>query len=256
MRGVTGLPLVAIWFLNTLLSSLALVFAHHAWLRTYVGLRGALVGAFVLAALTTVWFRGYQHHPYELWGLALTCVLMRGVQRDWPLWSLAALGLVTGTVWEKHALVPAADGLWRLSRQKPFLPTLLRGFVFLVACVAVPVVLRLVLDAGLDGPRTAVDGDTTLERQRWELVLWHQVPYVLPFFLTLLMSWRKQPGWVRSLWIALPLLALAYLSQRFILHETRSFVFLAPVFTATVAIALSPFGNTDDEISGPETART
>lgn len=256
LRRTTGLPLEAIWFANTLVSILALLFAHHAWLRTYVGRREALVGAFVLAALANITFRGYQHHPYEFWGLALTCLLLRGVQREWPLWKMAGIGLVTGCVWEKHALVPAAEGLWRLARGKPFWPTLLRGMVFLAACLAVPIGLRLLLDAGLEQPRAEVDGDTTLDRQLWELVTWHHVPFVLPFWLTLLVSWRKQPGWVRMLWIALPLLALAYISQQFLLYETRSFLFLVPVFTATVAIALAPSARASGVVTSPGTGRT
>jgi len=237
VRRATDAPLLVVLGWNTVLSTLALVLCHHLWLRSLVGRREALVGALVLAALANTAFRGYQHHPYDLWGLALACLLLRGVERSWPLPALAGVGLATGLVWEKHALVPVADGLLGLGR-RPFLAVLLRGAVFLAATVAVPVAIRLWVDRDLSAPRPSVDGAGVENPARFDLVLQNQVPFVLPFLLTLLVTWRRQPRLVRALWVALPLLVLGYAAKRFILYEVRSFLFLIPVFTATVAVAL------------------
>jgi hypothetical protein len=85
-----------------------------------------------------------------------------------------------------------------------------------------------------------VDGDTPLAAQQWLKVAWFQIPYMLPFLLVLAASWRRQPLLVRLLWLYLPILAAAYLSQHYIVHEVRSFWALAPVFTATVAVWMTP----------------
>ena len=53
--------------------------------------------------------------------------------------------------------------------------------------------------------------------------------------MILLLRWRVIPGWVRMLWLYLPVLVSAYISQNYILHEVRSFWALAPIFTATLA---------------------
>ena len=65
--------------------------------------------------------------------------------------------------------------------------------------------------------------------------MWFQLPYVVPFVLIFLARFRALPTWVRLLWLYLPVLVAAYLSQHFILHEVRSFWALVPVFSATLA---------------------
>lgn len=87
----------------------------------------------------------------------------------------------------------------------------------------------------LGGGRPEIDGMTTLGVQEWEKVLWYQIPYVLPFLAILALRFRDVHPWVRLLWIYLPVVVAAYVQQRFILHEVRSFWALAPVFTATLA---------------------
>ena len=232
---VSGQPIGNVFYANTLLSLLLLVLAHHRWLRTWVGPRHALVGGVALAALANVLFLTYVHHPYEFWGVALFCVLLRAVERDAPWWALALLCLLTGFVWEKHALVPALWGLLQLLRGRAFLPALGKGLVLLAAALAVPLLLRW--HFGTD--RVHIDGMTHLDLQEWDKVLWFQLPYVLPFLAVFLLRMRTTPVWVRLLWLYLPALVAAYLSQRFVLHEVRSFWALAPVFTATLVCWLA-----------------
>jgi len=229
-------PIGNLFYANTLLSLLVLVFAHHRWLRTWVGPRTALLGGLVLAALANVLFLTGVHHPYEFWGVALFCLLLRAVERDAPWWALALLCLVTGLVWEKHALVAALWGMLQLVRGRAFLPALGRALVLLAAALAVPLLVRWQL--GTD--RLHVDGMTHLDLQEWDKVLWFQLPYIVPFLAVFVLRLRAMPAWVRLLWLYLPALVLAYISQRFVLHEVRSFWALAPVFTATFVCWLSP----------------
>ena len=228
----TGEPLQHIWMANTLLSLLLLVLAHHLWLRRFVGPREALLGGFVLGALANTLFLLYYHHAYEFWGVALYCVLLAAIDRDTAWWKLALLCLVAGHVWEKHALLAVLWGLRELILRRPFVPSVLKGLVILAAALAVPLLIRWHL--GTD--RAHVDGDTPLTAQDWIKVAWFQLPYLLPFLLVLLASWRRQPVWIRLLWLYLPVLITAYLSQGFIVHEARSFWALVPVLTATVAV--------------------
>ena len=107
----------------------------------------------------------------------------------------------------------------------------LKGLAFLVCCLAVPIGLRIWLDHDLETPRDLVDGDTPLSNQKWELVLWYQLPFVLPFLALAVARWRRLPTLVRWLWLYLPVLVLAYLSRDYILHEVRSFWALVPVVT-------------------------
>jgi hypothetical protein len=226
----TGISLEWVFYANTFLSLGLLVLCHHRWLRTYVGARGALLGTLALAALANSLFRIYHHHPYEFWGVALFCVLLRWCERERGWIALSLLALVTGLVWEKHALTPALWGLLRLSRGDRFLATLGRGLVFLAAALAVPVAVRLYLG----GDRALVDGDTTLALQDWKKVAWFQLPFLVPFVALLLARFRAVALWVRLLWLYLPVLVAAYVSQQFILHEVRSFWALVPVMTATL----------------------
>lgn len=231
----TGLPLDLVYYGNTILSLLLLVLLHHAWLRTFAPPTIALVGGFALGALGLILFLNYWHHPYEFWGVALYCLLLLGIARDASLWILVPVALVTGLVWEKHAVLPFLWGLYALQRGRPFLRTLLQGLLFLAASLAIPVAVRLLL--GDD--RAHIDGGTTFDVQPWGRVLWVQAPYVFPFLAILVFRWRVMPMWVRWLWLAVPLAFAAYVSQGFLLHEVRSFWLLAPVFTATLVAWLA-----------------
>ncbi|MDJ0973544.1 MAG: hypothetical protein QNJ98_03725 [Planctomycetota bacterium] len=239
-------PLEDVFYGNTLLSILLLVFFHHLWLRTYVDARTAAVGTLLLAALSLTLFRGYQHHPYEFWGLALFCLMLRGIEKEWSWLWLALLGLVTGLVWEKHALLAPLWGLLRLIRRDAFWPSFGKGLVILAACLAVPVFVRLHLNSELaaDVVRGAVDGDTPLHVQKWDLVAWYQGAYLLPFLGIFLFRQRVLRPWIRLLWIYLPVLVGLYLWHHYIVHETRSFYALAPVFTATACLWLASLFST------------
>ena len=229
---VTGAELQHVWMANTLLSLLFLVFMHHLWLRRLVPWRAALFGGVLLGALGNALFVIYYHHTYEFWGVGLFCLLLAAIHRDVAWWKIALLCLVTGLVWEKHALLAVLWGLWQLIRKRPFVPSFLQGLVMLAAALAVPLLVRWHLGAD----RAHVDGDTPLHVQQWLKVAWFQAPFVVPFLLILGTTWRHQPVWVRLLWLYLPVLVAAYLSQDYIVHETRSFWALVPVFTATAAV--------------------
>ncbi len=246
VRGSTGQNALGILFYaNTLLSLAFLVLLHHLWLRAYFDAKIASVGCLALAALANVLFLNFYHHPYEFWGLGLYCLMCRGVAKAWPWWALALLGLVTGLVYEKHFLVAALWGVLALRQGRAFWPSLARGVAILLACLVVPVVVRIHL-----GPdRAMVDGDTPLSVQKWDLVAWYQLPYVLPFLLILLIRFRAVPAWVRLLWVYFPLLVAAYASQSYILHEVRSFWALTPVFTATLCAWLAHATQRRDEPS-------
>jgi hypothetical protein len=233
-----GFALRDVFLANTLLSLAFLVFLHFLWLKALVGVRAAAFGAVLLAALCHCLFRIHYHHPYEFWGVGLYCLLLLGVWRGWRLRWLLALALVTGLVWEKHALVAPAWGLWRLFRGERFTPAFVQSLLLLAASLLVPIAVRLWLDKDLEVPRAQVDGDVPLSLQAWNKVLWYQAPFVLPFVLVLLGFWRRIPSWVKMLWIALPLLVLAYALMHYNLHEARSFWALAPVFTATAVCAV------------------
>lgn len=224
-------PLQHVWMANTLLSLLFLVLAHHLWMRSIAPPREALFGSVLLGALANAVFVIYYHHTYEFWGVGLFCLLLVAIQRDTAWWKIALLCLLTGLVWEKHALLAVLWGLVQLIRKRPFGRSLLQGLVILASALAVPLLVRW----HLGGDRPHVDGDTPLYLQDWGKVVWFQVPFVLPFLVMLAASWKRQRTWVRLLWLYLPVLVAAYLSQRFIVHETRSFWALVPVFTATAA---------------------
>ena len=230
VSNTTGQPLQHVWMANTLLSLLFLVLLHHAWLRQLVPAREALFGGVLLGALANAVFVIYYLHSYEFWGVGMFCLLLLLIQRDVAWWKIALVCLVTGLVWEKHAALAALWGLWQLIRKRPFWPSLVQGLLMLAAALAVPLLVRWHLGADRD----LVDGDTF--EQDWAKVLWFQLPYVVPFVVMLAASWKRQPVWVRLLWIYLPLLFAAYLSQNYIIHETRSFWALIPVFTATAVV--------------------
>ena len=189
----------------------------------------------MLAALANVLFLSYHHHPYEFWGVGLFCFLLLGVLRDWDWRGLSALGLVTGLTWDKHVLLPVVWGIVRLRKGDGVLVTAARGLVFLAACVAIPVAVRV----HLGGDRPHVDGDTPLAAQNWWKVLWFQGPFLLPFLAMLVLRFRRIPELVRLLWIYLPVQVAAYASQSFLLHEVRSFWALVPAFTATACAAFA-----------------
>lgn len=236
ISSATGADLDDVFYANTLLSILFFMLLHHLWLHTYVPEGVAAIGGIVIAALSLTLFRGYFHHPYEFWGLGLFCLLLRGIQREWPIYVLAGVGLVTGLVWEKHALLAPLWGLYRLLRKDAFWPAFAKGIFFLVACLAIPLLVRWHLDGLLpEGvARDQVDGDTPLSVQKWHLVLWYQGAYILPFLMIAALRWRVLPLWVRLNWAYLPVLVGLYLAHDYIIHETRSFYALAPVFTATL----------------------
>ena len=227
----TGKDVSFLFCANTLLALLFLVWAHHFWLRSLVSPPSALVGSLVLGALANVLFLTYFHHAYEFWGVGLFCILLRGIQREWDWRLLAALSLLTGFFWTKHALLAVLWGLRQLLARRPFWGSLWRGLVLLACALAVPTFIRLYLGDA----REQVDGMTGLDLQEWAKVAWFQVPYVLPFLLILLLRGRVVAPWVRLLWLYLPVLVAAYITQKYILHEVRSFWALAPIFTATLA---------------------
>jgi len=229
-----GLPLPAVFIANTLLSLALLVALHHVWLRSLVPPLTALVGTLAMTALANILFLGYYHHPYEFWGVALFCLLLAGVQRRWPWHRLALLSLITGLVWEKHALVAVVWTIaqWRSGRAR--LGTLVKGVGLLALSLTLPVAVRLYLGS----ERALVDGQTTLAVQEWWKVAMAQVPFVLPFLIVLLASWQRVPPLVRLLWLCLPVIVAAYISQSYILYETRSFWIMVPVFTATLVTVL------------------
>ena len=231
VRIATDWSLADTFRLNTLLALLVLIACHFAWLRTYVSPFSALAGSLLLAALTGTLFRTYYHHPYEFWGIAGYCILLRAMAKDAD-WRWLALGsLLLGVLWEKHALLAPMWGFWTLQRGRPFFANLLRGLAILACALAGPLLIRWHL--GTD--RMAIDGDVPLALQKWDAVAWFQGPYILPFLLILALTWRGVPHWVRWLWIYLPVLAAAYALKHYNLHEVRSFWPLAPVCTATAA---------------------
>lgn len=227
----TGKDITFLFCLNTLLGLLFLVGAHHFWLRSLVSPPAALVGGLVLGALANVLFLTYFHHAYEFWGVGLFCILLRGIQREWDWRVLAALSLLTGLFWTKHALLAVLWGMRQLLAGRPFWRSLLRGLIMLACALAIPVLVRLHLGSARD----PVDGMTLLSLQEWDKVLWFQLPYVLPFLLILLLRGKVIAPWVRLLWLYLPVLVAAYITQHYILHEVRSFWALAPIFSATLA---------------------
>jgi hypothetical protein len=229
-RRATGASLRTVFDWNTALSLLALLLAHHAWLARLYGTRAAVLGTLLLAGLAHGLFLDYFHHPYEFWGLAGFCLLCRAVAAERGVATLAALALVTGFVWEKHALVPLLAGARRWRRGEPLLRTVAGAAVAFAGALAVPVLVRVLCG----GDRPSVDV-TELSEQRWGRVLAHHLPYVLPPFLVLVLRGRLVPDWVRWLWWYVPALFLAYLASRFLVHELRSFWAWAPVFTATLA---------------------
>lgn len=230
----TGASLEEIYLGNTLLSLLFLFLCHYAWLRCHVDSTGALFGSMLLAALCHVLFLTYWHHPYEFWGIGAFCLLLRAMAKNRSYGHLALGALITGVVWEKHALLGPIFALRAWVRRQPFFLSGVRGFAIMVAALALPIAVRIYL--GDD--RALIDGDTTLDKQKWGTVWWFQLPYMLPFVFMLLLGWRRVPEFVRWLWIYLPILVAAYLSQRFIIHEVRSFWALAPIFTATAVCVL------------------
>ncbi len=235
----TGHDMARVWMGNTLLSLLFLVFAHHLWLRQLVGRRDALFGSVLLGALANALFVLYYHHTYEFWGVGLFCLGLVMIERRRPWWQLALLFLVTGLVWEKHALLAPIWGLYALLRREPFVPRFLQGLVLLACALAVPLLVRWHLgDTAHD-----VDGDSPILGQlvdgAWMKPAWFQLPYILPFLLMLAAAWKREPVFVKLLWLYLPVLFTAYISQAYIIHETRSFWALAPVFTATAAVWFS-----------------
>ena len=240
----TGTPIEKVWMGNTLLSLLFLVLAHHLWLRRLVSPRHALVGALLLGALANVLFIILYHHTYEYWGVGLFCLLLVMIDRDSAWWKIALVCLVTGLVWEKHALLAVLWGVWQLLRRRPFWPSLAQGLVIFAAALAVPLLVR----SYLGGDRLAIDGMTALHIQEWEKVAWFQLPFLLPFVLVLSASWRRQSTWVRLLWVYLPVLFAAYLVKNYIIHEPRSFWALVPVFTATTCVW---FANLPDATTTP-----
>jgi hypothetical protein len=224
----TGASLFTVYAVNGFLALLALLLAHHAWLSALWRARDALLGTLLLCALAHGLFLDYYHHPYDLWGVAGFCLLLRAIARGAPPLALCALALATGLVWEKHALLPLVYLLDARRRGRPWREVLPAAAAFGLAAVAVPVGVRLLL--GADRPLVDV---TPLSAQEWDKVALHHGPYVLPFAAILALAWRRVPFLVRALWLHVPVLFAAYAASRFLLHELRSFWVFAPVFTAT-----------------------
>ena len=230
LHRATGIGLARLYVLNTWLSVLALVVAHDAWLRRLHGPWAALLGTLFLAALAHGMFGLYHHHPYEFWGVALFCWLLKAVAEERGVWKVASLCLATGLVWEKHALVPLLAGARKWRRGGPFVKTAAWTALTFMAAIAVPVAVRLI--CGTD--REVVDV-TPLSNQRWRLVAYAMLPFVVPPLLALLAAWSRLPDWVRWLWWYVPVLYLAYALDKHFLYELRCFWAFVPIFTATVA---------------------
>jgi hypothetical protein len=245
----TGFAVFDVYAISGLLSLLALLAAHHRWLSQLFGRRSALLGTLLLGALAHALFLDYYHHPYDLWGVAGFCLLLAGIARRASIVSLCALALLVGVVWEKHALLPLVWLLLSRRDGKPWGVLLPRAAAFFLFAVAIPVAIRL----ALGGHRDPVDGDSPLSKQDWFKVLWHQLPYVVPFVVILVASWRQMPPLVRLLWIYVPAMFSAYACSQFILYEVRSFWAFAPIFTAT-AVAWASGLSGDDKPAGASSA--
>lgn len=230
LHRTTGASRFDLWAGNALVSLLGLLAAHHAWLRAVAGPRGALLGTALLAALAHGLFLDYYHHPYDLWGVAGFCLLLRGLARRAPLPALALGALALGAVWEKHALLPLVLlGTDRAARV-PWARALVRAAVLGAASLVGPVTIRLLCG----GDRALVDV-TPLAAQDWGKIALAHGPYVVPFVVVAAASWRRLPLVVRLGWAYVPAMFLAYAASRFLLYELRSFWAFAPVFTATAA---------------------
>lgn len=224
----TGAPVFGLYLVNGFLATLALLAAHFAWLARLYGRRAALLGTGLLAALAHGLFLGYHHHPYDLWGVAGFCLLLRAMAGGAPLGRLCGIAFAVGLVWEKQVLAVPVYGLLALRRKEPLLPAALRTGALLVAAVAIPVAIRLAL--GTD--REPVDV-TPLSAQEWGKVLVHHGPFVLPFLAVLVLAWDRVPHLVRTLWLTVPALFGLYLASRYMVDELRSFWAFVPTFTAT-----------------------
>lgn len=141
----TGAPVFCIYLVNGFLATFALLAAHFAWLARLYGPRSALLGTGLLAALCHGLFLGYHHHPYDLWGVAGYCLLLRAMAGGATLPRLCGIAFLTGLVWEKQALAAPVHGLLALRRKEPFVPAALRAGLLLASAVAIPVAVRLLL---------------------------------------------------------------------------------------------------------------
>jgi len=224
----TGADVFKSYLVNGFLAVLALLLAHHRWLGALYGTREALLGTLLLAALAHGQFLGYQHHPYDLWGLAGFCLLLHAMACGASLPRLCLLALATGLVWEKHALLPVVYGVMALKAGRRLVPTALRSAAYLACCLAIPVAIRLVLGTNRD-----VVDDTSFTAQHWGKAIAHHAPFVLPFLAILVVRWDRVPPLVRWLWLYVPVLFAAYLANRLMIEELRSFWAFVPVFTAT-----------------------
>lgn len=224
----TGARVFHVYLASVFLSLLALLVTHHLWLAKLYSGYEALLGTCLLGLLCHGLFYGYQHHPYDFWGVAGFCLLLHQVASGAPWLRLCIIGLLVGFVWEKHALVALVWGAMAWRAGSKLLPTALRAAVFALSCVAIPVAIRL----GLGTNREIVDV-TPFSEQDWPRIFAHHAPYVLPFFAMLVFARARIPVLVRWLWIYVPFLFGAYLYSRYMLFELRSFWAFAPVFTAT-----------------------
>lgn len=226
---LTGVSLASLYRANIYLSLLALLLAHHAWIASLYGARAAVVGTLLLSALAHVMFLDYYHHPYEFWGVAGFCLLLRLVERRASTAALAGLALACGFFWEKHALVPI---LWAWKRRRegaPLVSAALRGLAVLASALAWPAAVRWI--CGTDRPFVDV---TPLSAQSWRSVLANHLPLIAAPLAVLVARWRDIPPWVRLLWLYVPVLVAAYVADRHALYELRSFWAFVPVFTATI----------------------
>ncbi len=239
----TGVPVFTLYLWNGFLATFALLAAHFAWLARLYGRRAALLGTGLLAALAHGLFLGYHHHPYDLWGVAGFCLLLRAMAGGASLGRLCAIAFAVGIVWEKQALAAPVHGLLALRRKEPFLGSALRAGALLACAIAIPVAIRV----GLGTDREPVDV-TPLSAQEWGKVVAHQAPFVLPFLAILVLAWDRVPRLVRTLWWTVPGLFVAYLASRYMVDELRSFWAFVPTFTAT---ACAWARDVDDAPVGP-----
>ena len=144
----------------------------------------------------------------------------------------------------KHALVPVLWAIKRLKGGVAFFPAAARGILVLACAVAWPVAVRIL--CGTSG-RASVDV-TPIDKQRWAWTLMNHLPLLVPGLAILVLCWARVPPWVRMLWLHIPVLFAAYVANRFILHELRSFWAFVPIVTATVCAWLRT-GEEDEDRS-------
>ena len=225
----TGLSIRSLYRVNLALSLFALLIAHYAWLRAWLG-RSAAVGAtFLLAAYAHLLFLQHYHYPNEFWGVAGLCILLRLEWLRASLLAAVAVALATGIVWEKHVLVPFAFLASRWFEGER-VASLLRFATLLVAAALPQMLLRRVLGEG-----RPIGDVTTLDAQPWDTFARVHGLFLLMPLILLLVGWRRVPKPLRWLWCCVPVMFAIYVAQQRMLYEARSYWIFVPIFCGTIA---------------------